>query len=74
MNITVTLAAIGVASSIPLLGWSLFGNEERRARLDDLVRRQGRLIRATGPDGEGIENGCSVEESESIVVELLGGR
>ena len=32
------------------------------------------LLGEFGDDGEGIENGCSVEESESIVVELLGGR
>ena len=32
------------------------------------------LIGEFGGDGERIENGCSVEESESIVVELLGRR
>ena len=73
MNITVTLAAVGVASSIPLLGWSLFGNEERRARLEDLVRRQGRLIRATGPDGEEIESSqtdLAVSEHSGAVQDL----
>lgn len=74
MNVTVTLAAIGVASSIPLLGWTLFGNEERRARLDDLVRRQGRLVRATGLDGEEIEGLPSMDptagEHSSTVQDL----